>query len=189
MFRCARSTERAGLIAVFDSRMNAMNSATSGIVPKSCSIRSSAEDCALPSRKKIRKAWRRPSIACDGKPAQPQSDHVQAGHAVLTLLEDERRDVFGRRAHAAQHRQPADPDSLLNRGVARKDAAVAQRHVPGNQGVVHDGAAVADPNVVPEMAADHEHVAVADPGHSTALDGASVHGDKLAEHVVVADSE
>jgi hypothetical protein len=40
--RCARSTERAGLIPIFDSRKNVRNSTTSGMFPRSASMRSIA---------------------------------------------------------------------------------------------------------------------------------------------------
>ena len=96
------------------------------------------------------------------EPGAAHSDHVEAGDAVLSLLEDERRDVLGCRTHAAEHCQPADPHALLNRSVAGKNAAVVEDDVPGDQCVVDDGAVVADLHVVAEMAADHEHVAVTD---------------------------
>src|SRR6478752_5176301 len=49
----------------------------------------------------------------DGLGAEPraaQADGVQAGDAVVTLLEDERWDVLGGGPKPAQHGQAADPD-------------------------------------------------------------------------------
>ena len=72
-------------------------------------------------------------------------------------------------ARPLEHRQPADPDPLLDRGVAREDAAVVEPDVAGDEGAVDQGAAVADPAVVADVAADHEQVAVADPGLAAPL--------------------
>ena len=52
-------------------------------------------------------------------PGTAEPDRVQSGDAVVTLLEDEWRDILGGRAKAADHRQSADPDPLLHRRVAR----------------------------------------------------------------------
>ena len=58
-------------------------------------------------------------------------DQVETGDAVLTLLENERGNVLGRRAHSAEHGQPADPHPLLNRRMPREDATVVKdRHGP-----------------------------------------------------------
>src|SRR5262249_34009702 len=116
-----------------------------------------------------RLAERGDRLGGDAGAAEP--DHVQAGDAVVPLLEDERGDVLGRRAEPAEHRQPADPDALLHRRVPREDAPVVERDVPGDERPIDQGAAVADPAVVAEVAADHEQAAVADPGLAVALDG------------------
>ncbi len=60
------------------------------------------------------------------QPDSPQADDVEPGHAVIPLLEHERRDILGGAGHAAEHRQPADPHPLLHGGVAREDAAVLE---------------------------------------------------------------
>ncbi len=128
-------------------------------------------------------------MASAAMPDSAEADEVEAGDAVVPLLDHEGRDVLRDRPEPAEHRQAADPDPLLDRAVAGEDAAVVQLDVAGDEGPVDERAVVADRGVVPQVAADHEHVPVADPGLAAAGDGPPVDGDVLAEDVAVADPE
>ncbi len=121
------------------------------------------------------------------EPGTANADEIQPGHAVVALLEDERRDVLGACSEAAQHRQPANPDALLNRRVAREDAIVSEDDVARDQRVVDHGAAIANLRVMADVAADHEHVPMAHGGQPVPLHGSPVDRHELAEDVVIAD--
>ncbi len=51
----------------------------------------------------------------DGEPGSSDPHEVEPRDSVVALQQDERRDVLGRRPEAADHRQAANPDPLLNR--------------------------------------------------------------------------
>ena len=121
------------------------------------------------------------------EPRASEADDVEAADAVVSLLQDERRDILGGRGQAAEHGESADPHPLLHGRVAREDAAVEQHAVAADEGPIHQRAVVAQDDVVAEMRTDHHQVAIADPGLPDALGRPAMHRDVLAEAVAVAD--
>lgn len=114
------------------------------------------------------------------------ADDVDADHVVDVLLNDERRNVLGRRGTAADHRQSANADELLGGAVARKDHVVLKSAMAADEGPVREDAAIANDAIVSDMAVHHEEIVITDDSFH-GVGGAAMNGHLFAEDVAIAD--
>ncbi len=114
-----------------------------------------------------------------------ESDGVAALDAAV-LHEAKRRDVLCDGIAAADHRETADTNKLVDHDTARNDGVLRDSHAARQQRGVGDDDIVGDLAVVAEMDECHEHDVVADDRMGVGL-RAAVDGDVFTDAAVFAD--
>src|SRR5262249_55293318 len=83
----------------------------------------------------------------------------------------------------------ADTCKLMNSGKSTKKNVIAKTHVTTQGRAVGEGYVVADMAIVTDMRIGHEEAALPNSGHTSALLGADVHGDAVADGAVCTDDQ
>src|SRR5215510_1431410 len=119
-----------------------------------------------------------------------QSNKVEAGKvSPIALNAAKGNDIAIDTRGAADHREGADADELMNRCKPADNDAIADPDMSTKGCVVGQDHMTADHAVVGDVAPDHEQAVIADDGPQPACRGAWVHRHILTDGVVLADDQ
>jgi hypothetical protein len=113
----------------------------------------------------------------------------RAYHGAVASGDDEGRHITFYKGAAGQERGLTDPRERCDGDVSCSDRMRADDDVSAEQRAIGERDGLAHPHVMGDVSTDHEQAAIADKGEPATLRRATVHGDVLAEHVVVTDDK
>src|SRR5262245_17495498 len=111
-----------------------------------------------------------------GQAGAAHADHVDTAHFRVADDEHVRGDVLRHAREAADHRELADTDELMDCDVARHEHALAERHTTSQQRAVGDGHSLAGAAIVRDVAARHQVIVGAEHGGAVLAAGAMDRG-------------
>ena len=124
------------------------------------------------------------------QPPTSQADAVERAHASAVAADGvERRHVALHHRAGRHHRRLADAEEQTDRREPAEDGVVAHLDVAAKEDAARHHHLIADADSRARRATELMTCSRCRAGHATALHGAAVHGDELAEAVSVADHQ